>query len=173
MNIKLERFTVPAPASGESTGASAAVGYETVAPKGVIDVTSFLDDRPPIPVEVPEEDAEIRWGAKSQFQYDATIGDYRNVPDYIIDPGGDSGGGVTWPPGDEEPLPPQDVMILMDLQEVEREVQEVRVSNPSDATMYVDIERIKTVTFELPERQGENGKIREFWRFHMNWGQQQ
>ena len=46
--------------------------------------------------------------------------------------------------GDGEPIPEQ-------WTEVERTTTTVRVENPDDATQYVDVERIETITFSLAD----------------------
>ena len=159
------------PFDGERSTASAVVGQSVIKDSNGILVDSFLNDRPPVVPDIPEEEAELRWGAKSSFQYDLTVGDYARDDDFIVGKFNTGGGGnVTWPDDDEEEPPENiDQYIVEDLYEVAREVEEVRVTG-SDGTSYVDIERIKTITFQLPEQRGPTGIIHVFWTYHLNWG---
>ena len=138
------------------------IGYLLTKPP-LISVESFLKDRPPQPVEIPEQESEIRWGKASQFQYDASEPDYSQATNTTVINSSDD--------NDDENSEDDDGLreMLIEFPEVARETEEIRVSNPNDATMYVDIERIKTITFEAPPT-GERGDIRQFWKFILNWG---
>jgi hypothetical protein len=164
----------------EPVDAAEDVGYQQVYNPNVI-VESFLRDRPPPVKEEPEEAAEIRWGEASDFEYD--LSNATGTPDFFVqdqETNGEIFKGISYnytpddPTDDEEPPEPdepQGTAVLYDIQEVARVTEVVRVSS-TDGDMYVDIERIVNVIFEMPAKYGPDGSIKEFYRFNMNWGQQ-
>lgn len=110
--------------------------FERVVRPSVI-IESFLKDRTPKPVEIPEQEAEIRWGKASTFQWSST------------NPPNTGGGGITVRPGDDE----DDEEIgsqTVEFEETARSIHVVRVSNPLDDQQYVDVERIDDITFRAP-----------------------
>lgn len=116
-------------------------------------INSHLRDRPSTAVPIPEEEAEIRWGQASQFQWSVNNPDknfYKTI--YI--------------PIDDE----DENVELIEFPEIERTTETVRVSNPEDAEQYVDVERILTITFQAPNV-GEKKEIEQFWKFNLTqWG---
>lgn len=120
---------------------------------------SVLSDRPvrkrrPIVPDPPEDpSAQICWGRESDFQ--------------VLDPGAAPGLNVEWPEHDEcnpnsifydadkceEKEPPCD-----EYSEDWREYEVVRVTNPDDAEIYVDVERIKKMQFTGPPAKSPDGK---------------
>jgi hypothetical protein len=165
---------VPPPDDAEN------IGYEQQVNNGPITVESFLNDRKPPPKEEPEEDAEIRWGAESDFEYD--ISNATGTPDFIAQDQENDGVffrsiNYNYNPADNNdfdddddgvPDPPQAPAVVYDVQEVARSTEVVRVTGTGG--MYVDIERIVWVIFEMPARYGPDGAIKEFWKLNMNWG---
>ena len=116
-------------------------------------IKSHLRDRPANLIPIPEEDAEIRWGKPSQFQWSVTNPDRifnRNI--YRPSPDDD----------DEDPL-----QELIEYTETARTTETVRVSNPADAEQYVDVKRILTITFQGPNG-GAKGDIEIFHKFTLN-----
>lgn len=105
-------------------------------------VESFLKDRTPGPLEVPEEEAEIRWGKPSTFTWSVTN------PPGGFSPGGtvigsnndDDDGDADDPPGPK----------TLEFNETERHISTVTVTNPSDPEQYVVVERIEDITFSVP-----------------------
>lgn len=157
--------------SGENDAAAENIGKALVSKGDLIVVDSFLQDRPPPFVDVPQEEAEIRVGQKSNFQFDSTVGDTKNRKDFIIsDP---KFGGVTWP--DPPPLDDQedteddaaDEIIKIDIYETDRIIEVIRVQG-SDGESWVDVERINEITFRMPQRNGPKGTITEYWTYHLN-----
>lgn len=125
-------------------------------PPPPIIIKSHLRDRPANLVPVPEEEAEIRWGKVSQFQWSVSHPD-RSQTRTII----------RFVPGDDEDEPVQE---LIEYRETERTTETVRVSNPEDEEQYVDVERIQTITFQGPNK-GPKGEIEVFHRFTLTqWG---
>ena len=112
-------------------------------------IKSHLRDRPANLIPVPEEEAEIRWGQASQFQWSVSRPDItinRNIR-------------IIRPPPDDDPS-----QELIEYTETERTTETVRVSNPDDAEQYVDVERILTITFQGPNS-GPSGEIEVFHKF--------
>lgn len=153
--------------------ATKTLGKALVAKSDMIVVESFLQDRPPPTIDVEQEEAEIRIGQKADFQYDLTVGSDKNRNDFVIK--GPKFGGVTWPdppPTDEEEEEePQDriTTVTITFPETNREIETIRVEG-SDGESWVDVQRITSITFQAPDRQGPTGTIREFWKFNLNWG---
>ena len=115
-------------------------------------INSHLRDRPGNLIPVPEEDAEIRWGKPSQFQWSVTN------PDRVID----RTRTIYIPREDDEEEDP--LQELREYTETERTTETVRVSNPDDAEQYVDVKRILTITFQGPNG-GAKGDIEIFHKF--------
>ena len=111
-------------------------------------INSHLRDRPGNLIPVPEEEAEIRWGKASQFQWSATNPANNIINNRIIIP----------PPDADE------VQELIEYTETERTTETVRVTNPQDADQYVDVERILTITCQGPNG-GPDGDIEIFHKF--------
>jgi hypothetical protein len=162
----------------EAPGASQSVGKDVITGTQDITVDSFLTDRPPAVIEPEEEVAEVRWGQKSNFQYDNSTGRYAEEDDYYVQAdysaegfdGFDLESSFEQEALDGEPVPTDDVLVY-DVQEVNRQTETIRVTiEGSNQTGYVDIARIKSVTFQMPDRVGPTGSIRVFYTFHMNWG---
>ena len=123
--------------------------WEFVPPTPSVIIKSHLRDRPANLIPVPEEEAEIRWGQASQFQWSVTRPDRIQNRTIIIRP----------TPEDDEPP-----VEIIEYTETERTTETVRVSNPQDADQYVDVERILTITFQGPNG-GEKGEIEIFHKF--------
>jgi hypothetical protein len=163
---------------GVAPGASQSTGKSVVTGPLEINVDSFLSDRPPAVLEPEEEVAELRWGAKSSFQYDSTTGRYNEEDDYYVqaDYTADGFDGFDLETSFQEEaaegeVVPTDDVLLYDVQEVGRKTETIRVYiEGSNQTGYVDIDRIKSVTFQMPDRAGPTATIRVFYTFHMNWG---
>lgn len=120
----------------------------------------FVDSRPP---EREDDEADIRWGAKSTWQFQdegefqsnrVTI--VRNFPDR---------------PEDEEELEAKEVVV--DFAEVPelRQETEVRVENPDDSEQYVIVKNVDVIVFEGPDLRpqdliGEEGRQdRVYYRY--------
>ena len=112
-------------------------------------INSHLRDRPGNLIPVPEEEAEIRWGKPSQFQWSVSQPDriFNRTITIIRDA------------DEEEPIPE-----IIEYTETARTTETVRVSNPTDAEQYVDVERILTITFQGPNG-GEKGDVEIFHKF--------
>jgi hypothetical protein len=115
---------------------------------------------------VPEQEAEIRWGGPSQFEYDNSDTNFTTTNNYNVTYPPGSGGGTGTDPDDEVNEK------TYNFTETERDTTVVRVENPNDSNVYVDIERINWIIFEGPP-EGEKNDIRTYWKFTLNWGQQQ
>jgi hypothetical protein len=150
--------------------ATRSMGKALVSKGDVIVVESFLQDRPIPFVDVEQQEAELRVGAKSEFQFDLTIGSSKSRKDFLVT--GPSYGDVKWPdpPTLDDPNAdnPNDVVINTELKETNREIEQVRVEG-SDGVSWVDIQRIKSITFQLPDRAGPTGTISEYWTLKLNW----
>lgn len=118
-------------------------------------IQSHLRDRPGNLVPVPEEEAEIRWGKASQFQWSVSNPD-RIINNTIIQPG---------PPPDEDD--DEDIEETIEYEETDRTTETVRVSNPDDPEQYVEVERILTITFQGPNA-GASGEIKQYHKFTLN-----
>lgn len=108
-----------------------------------VTLQSHLRDRTPAPVEVPEEEAEIRWGKPSSFQWSTTN-----------PPSGTGGGGVVVRPNpddEEEPGAPVTKTVIFDEIAASTETEDVRVENPEDSEQYVIEQRCLSVPFLAPQ----------------------
>lgn len=157
--------------SGESGAGSVNLGKALVSKGDTIVADSFLKDRPVPFVDVPVEIAEIRVGAKSNFQYDLSIGS-KDRQDVILSR--PQFGGVTWPDpppsdNDDDPTKESDQIIKIDIRETDRIIKVIRVEG-SDGESWVDVERIDQITFQMPTRRGPTGTITEYWTFILNNG---
>lgn len=116
-------------------------GFERVVRPNVT-LESHLRDRTPAPVEVPEQEAEIRWGKPSSFQFSTT-----NIPPT-------NGGGIIVRPGggdDDNPDEgPQQVTITFEEIPQLTITEDVRIENPDDAQQYVIESRILDIQFLAP-----------------------
>lgn len=107
-----------------------------------VTLESHLRDRTPAPVEVPEQEAEIRWGRASTFQWSTT-----NPPSTS------QGGGIsvhvnpTEQNDNTEPGP-----MTITFEEIGQLTQQdaVRIFNPNDNEQYVDVARILDMTTRPP-----------------------
>jgi hypothetical protein len=155
---------------GENSSVAGDLGKQLVTKGDVIVADSFLQDRPPPVVQEPLAPAEIRIGKKSNFVYDSTV-DNPSRKDLTVQ--GPKYGPTKWPdpppkePDDDE-TDDYDTIVNVDFRESNRTIETIRVQG-SDGESWVDIQRILSVTFPLPERQGPNGTIKEFWTYHFNW----
>lgn len=102
-----------------------------------VTIESFLRDRSAKPAEVPEQEAEIRWGKASNFQWS------------VSNPPATNGGGFTVRPGDEDDETPP-VASTLEFEEVHRTTENIRVENPSDSEQYVIVQRINDITWSVP-----------------------
>lgn len=104
-------------------------------------VESFLKDRTPGPLEVPEQEAEIRWGKPSNFNWSVT------TPSGGFNPRETVSGSHDDDEDDEgEEIGPK----TLEFNETARRVTTVRVENPEDAEQYVIVKRIEDITFDVP-----------------------
>lgn len=112
----------------------------------IVNATSTLRDRTPIPQPEQLDEAEAKWGKASSFSWGRDSQDFREgvVPS------------TTWtfdenPEGPQEPAPEdqEELEPLTDeWTEVERKETELRINGPDGA--YVDFKRIDEVKFKLP-----------------------
>lgn len=110
-----------------------------------VKIESHLRDRTPAPEIVPEEEAEIRWGGPSSFQWSVTNPPTNSGPSINVKPNDD----------EEEPTEPEDKILVFDEIAANTETEDVRVENPEDSEQYVIVERILNIFFlsppELPD----------------------
>ena len=103
-----------------------------------VTIESFLRDRTAKPAEVPEQEAEIRWGKASNFQWSVT------------NPPATGGGGVTVRPNDDDEEEGEPGPTTLEFDETARTTENIRVENPSDSEQYVIVQRINDITFRGP-----------------------
>jgi hypothetical protein len=103
-------------------------------------IESHLRDRTPRPAEVPEQEAEIRWGQPSSFQWSVTNPPTNDRPGIVVKPGG----------GDDDEEEPGDKILLFEEMAVNTVTEDVRVENPDDESQYVIVERILDIFFLAP-----------------------
>lgn len=104
-------------------------------------IESHLRDRTPRPVAVPEQEAEIRWGQPSSFQWSVTS------------PPKTGGGGVVVRPRDDEDDPEGEAGPITVIYEEIGQLtvtEDVRVENPDDESQYVIVERILDIQWLTP-----------------------
>lgn len=154
--------------SGEAGNVSSDLGKALVSKGDVVVIDSFLQDRPPPIVEDPQEEAEIRIGAKSSFSYDLTTGDEKLREDLIVE--GPTWTGVYWPdpPPDDQDQQPTLTVVRLDIKETNRDIETIRIEG-NDGESWIDIQRIKSITFQMPTKRGPTGEIIEYWTYHLNW----
>lgn len=111
-------------------------------------------DRPPPEVPIVLEEAEIRWGKTSNFDYGARKGPHLKYTVRISS----SGGG-----GDEEEEEPEiPVLTLTEVDDPPRKVETIKVTSEDDPDVWVEVDRIEEISFggslsDLPE--GYRGKF--------------
>lgn len=103
-----------------------------------VTIESFLRDRAPGALEVPEQESEIRWGKASSFQWSVT------------NPPATGGGGFTVNPGGDDEEEPEPGPKTLEFDETARSTENIRVENPSDSEQYVIVQRINDITFRGP-----------------------
>lgn len=101
-------------------------------------IESHLKDRTPGPLEIPEQESEIRWGKASSFQWSVSN-----------PPATNGGGSVSFPDGDDDEEPEPESKTL-EFDETTRTVEDIRVENPDDSEQYVIVQRINDITFRGP-----------------------
>jgi hypothetical protein len=89
-------------------------------------------------LEESEDDSELIWGQPSEYGSD------------IKTPEEDRRGFTVRDPAPQKKKPTDDKKIRV-YTEVERTTETVRVYNPSDNAQYVDVQRIKSITFRGPD----------------------
>jgi hypothetical protein len=89
-------------------------------------------------LEESEDDSELIWGQPSEYGNATTSPEEDRRGLYIVNPN---------PKKDEEDTRRKTRVY----NEVERTTETVRVYNPSDNSQYVDVQRIKTITFRGPD----------------------
>lgn len=94
-------------------------------------------------------EADLRWGAKSRFE----LVDQSRFPTMRIR-------SSTNEDGQQTQEPPPEVNVL-DFNEVQRAVEEIRVENPEDSQQYVIVERVAWIIF--------NGPDGNYWRFNFKY----
>lgn len=105
-----------------------------------------LSARPPVD---DSGEADLRWGKKSRFE--------------LVDPQQIFGFRVRYAnngDGQQTEEPPPEVNVL-DFNEVQRAVEEIRVENPEDSQQYVIVERVAWIIF--------NGPDGNYWRFNFKY----
>jgi hypothetical protein len=87
-----------------------------------------------VPPEDNSGDADFRFGKASRFTL--------TTPDQATNPGAT----VTWP-SDDPVDDPQDGIVIIDYDYIDRAVTKIRVENPDDSEQWVEIERIDKILF--------------------------
>ncbi|TIN09782.1 hypothetical protein [Mesorhizobium sp.] len=102
-----------------------------------------------VPAEDNSGEADFRFGKASRFTL--------TEPEQRTNPGST----VTWPPND--PVEdPEDGIVVIDYDYVDRAVETLRVENPEDSEQWVEVERIT----KLLMRRRDNGI---YVRFNFDW----
>lgn len=103
-----------------------------------------LSARPPVD---DSGEADLRWGKKSRFE--------------LVDPQQVHGLRVRYATngdGQQTQEPPPECNVLQ-FDEVQRGIEEIRIENPEDSQQYVIVERIAFIIFSAPDGM--------YWRFNL------
>ncbi|TJU70524.1 MAG: hypothetical protein E5Y15_34640 [Mesorhizobium sp.] len=87
-----------------------------------------------VPAEDNSGEADFRFGKASRFTL--------TTPEQQTNPGST----VTWPP-DEPVEDPEDGIVVIDYDYIDRAVETIRIENPDDAEQWVEVERITKIMF--------------------------
>ncbi|RWO83178.1 MAG: hypothetical protein EOS18_06190 [Mesorhizobium sp.] len=87
-----------------------------------------------VPAKDTSGDADFRFGKASRFTL--------TTPEQRTNPGST----VTWPP-DEPVEDPEDGIVVIDYDYIDRAVETIRIENPEDSEQWVEVERITKIMF--------------------------